>query len=129
MVKLAKLGQKLGPRGLMPNPKNGTVDKDLVAAIQKFKKGQMMFRTDRAGLIHGVVGKITFQAENIKENVRAVLAELQKLKPASAKGQYLQHAYLSTSMGAAIQFDTNFWILNNELKIAGALKIEGLISA
>ena len=108
MVKLAKLGQKLGPRGLMPNPKNGTVDKDLSSAIQKFKKGQMMFRTDRSGLIHGVVGKINFQAENLKENVRAVLSELQKLKPASAKGQYLQQAYLSTSMGAAIQFDTNF---------------------
>ena len=108
MVKLAKLGQKLGPRGLMPNPKNGTVDKDLVTAIQKFKKGQMMFRTDRSGLIHGVVGKINFQTENIKENVRAVLSELQKLKPASAKGQYLQQAYLSTTMGAAIRFDTNF---------------------
>lgn len=99
------LGRVLGPRGLMPNPKTGTVTADVESAVRDAKAGQVQFRTDRAGIIHGRVGKVGFEPRQIRENVEALLADLNKAKPASAKGQYLKKVTLSTTMGPGIPID------------------------
>ena len=99
------LGRILGPRGLMPNPRTGTVTADVEAAVKNAKAGQVQFRTDRGGIVHGCVGKVDFNAQQIKENVEALLADLQKAKPGSAKGQYLRRVTLSTTMGPGIAID------------------------
>ncbi len=99
------LGRILGPRGMMPNPKTGTVTADVESAVRDAKAGQVQFRTDRAGIIHGRVGKVGFEPRQIRENVEALLADLNKAKPASAKGHYLKKVTLSTTMGPGIPID------------------------
>lgn len=102
---VGQLGQLLGPRGLMPNPKVGTVTADVAQAVKNAKAGQARFRTDKNGIIHACVGKIDFDAAAIKENAEALLADLKKLKPASAKGVYLKKVSLSTTMGPGVTVD------------------------
>jgi large subunit ribosomal protein L1 len=99
------LGQVLGPRGLMPNPKTGTVTPDIEGAVQNAKAGQMRFRTDKNGIIHGGIGKISFDPDAIKGNLLAVLADLKKAKPAAAKGVYVRKVTLSTTMGPGVTID------------------------
>ncbi len=102
---VGKLGQVLGPRGLMPNPKVGTVTADVEQAVQNAKAGQVRFRTDKAGIIHGTIGKADFEVDALKANLAALLADLVKLKPASSKGQYLKKVAVSTTMGPGITVD------------------------
>ena len=102
---VGKLGQVLGPRGLMPNPKVGTVTADVETAVKNAKAGQVRFRTDKAGIIHTTIGKANFETEALKANLNALLSELVKLKPSSAKGQYLQKVALSTTMGPGLVVD------------------------
>lgn len=102
---VGQLGKVLGPRGLMPNPKTGTVTTDVTQAVQNAKAGQVQFRTDKAGIIHGSVGQVGFEAKAIKENVEALVADLKKAKPASAKGIYLKKVTLSTTMGPGVAID------------------------
>ncbi|WP_096087506.1 50S ribosomal protein L1 [Agaribacterium haliotis] len=99
------LGQVLGPRGLMPNPKTGTVTPNVADAIKNAKAGQVRFRADKGGVVHGGIGKISFEPNAIKENLEALLAELKKVKPASAKGVYLKKISLSTTMGPGLAID------------------------
>ena len=98
MKVVGKLGQVLGPKGLMPNPKTGTVSDDVVTAIKNVKAGQVRFRTDKNGIIHGSIGKVSFENEKIKTNASALLEELRKLKPASAKGVYIGNIAISSTM-------------------------------
>ncbi len=102
---VGQLGKVLGPRGLMPNPKTGTVTQDVAAAVQNAKAGQVQFRADKAGIIHGSVGQVGFEPAAIKENVEALVADLKKAKPASAKGVYLKKITLSTTMGPGVRID------------------------
>jgi large subunit ribosomal protein L1 len=102
---VGKLGQILGPRGLMPNPKVGTVTPDVATAVKNAKAGQVRFRTDKAGIIHSTIGKANFETEALEANLAALLAEIVKLKPSSAKGQYLRKVALSTTMGPGIVVD------------------------
>jgi large subunit ribosomal protein L1 len=102
---VGQLGKILGPRGLMPNPKTGTVTPDVVTAVKNAKAGQIQFRTDRAGIVHGSVGQVGFDGQKIKENLQALIADLRKAKPPSAKGVYLKKVTLSTTMGPGITID------------------------
>ena len=102
---VGQLGQILGPRGLMPNPRLGTVTSDVTEAVKNAKAGQIRFRTDRNGIIHGSVGKVGFEPTQIRENLEALIADLKRAKPASAKGIYLKKIVLSTTMGAGIPID------------------------
>ena len=99
------LGQVLGPRGLMPNPKVGTVTPDVEGAVKNAKAGQVRYRTDKAGIIHCPIGSVEFDANALKENLIALLADLKKAKPASAKGQYMKKVSVSSTMGASISID------------------------
>jgi len=99
------LGQILGPRGLMPNPKTGTVTPDVVAAVKNAKAGQVRYRTDKNGIIHGSIGKIDFELTAVKENLEALLSDLKKAKPSSSKGVYIKKVTLSTTMGPGVQID------------------------
>ncbi len=103
---VGKLGQVLGPRGLMPNPKVGTVTQDVAKAVTNAKAGQVQFRTDKAGIIHCPIGKASFEAEALKENLMALLDALNKAKPSAAKGQYLKRLTLSTTMGPGVKVGT-----------------------
>lgn len=103
---VGKLGQILGPRGLMPNPKVGTVTPDVATAVKNAKAGQVRYRTDKAGIIHACVGQVGFDAEAVKQNVDALMADLKKAKPASAKGTYVKKVTLSTTMGPGLTIDT-----------------------
>jgi large subunit ribosomal protein L1 len=102
---VGQLGQILGPRGLMPNPKVGTVTPDVATAVKNAKSGQVTYRVDKAGIIHCTIGKATFQPEQLKENLSALIADLHKAKPASAKGQYLKRVTLSSTMGPGVVID------------------------
>jgi len=102
---VGQLGQILGPRGLMPNPKTGTVTPDVVTAVKNAKAGQVRFRADKNGIIHGGIGQITFEPNAVKENLEALIHELKKIKPASAKGIYLKKVTLSTTMGPGLSID------------------------
>jgi large subunit ribosomal protein L1 len=102
---VGKLGQVLGPRGLMPNPKVGTVATDVAAAVRNAKAGQVRFRTDKGGIIHSTIGKVDFEVEALQANLSALLTDLVKLKPASAKGQYLRKVAISTTMGPGLVVD------------------------
>ena len=102
---VGQLGQILGPRGLMPNPKTGTVTPDVETAVKNAKSGQMRYRTDKNGIIHGAIGKITFEPDAIRGNLEAVLADLRKAKPSAAKGIYLRKITLSTTMGPGVTID------------------------
>ena len=102
---VGQLGQILGPRGLMPNPKTGTVTPDVSTAVKNAKAGQIRYRTDKNGIIHGGIGKINFDAEAIKGNLIAVLTDLKKAKPAASKGVYMKKISLSTTMGPGVVID------------------------
>ena len=102
---VGQLGQVLGPRGLMPNPKTGTVTPDVETAVNNAKAGQVRYRTDKNGIVHGGIGKINFEADAIKGNLEAVLNDLRKAKPAAAKGVYLKKISLSTTMGPGVTID------------------------
>ncbi len=102
---VGQLGQVLGPRGLMPNPKTGTVTPDVVTAVKNAKAGQVRFRADKGGIIHGGIGKLSFDAAAIKENLEALIADLKKIKPSTSKGIYLKKVALSTTMGPGLALD------------------------
>ena len=102
---VGKLGQVLGPRGLMPNPKVGTVSPDAAGAVRNAKAGQVRYRTDKAGIIHCTIGKANFEAAALSQNLHALLGDLVKAKPAAAKGQYLQKISLSSTMGVGVTVD------------------------
>ena len=102
---VGQLGQILGPRGLMPNPKVGTVSPDVAAAVKNAKSGQVRYRTDKGGIIHCSIGKADFKAADLKENLQALIADLNKLKPASAKGIFMKKVTLSTTMGPGLVVD------------------------
>lgn len=102
---VGKLGQVLGPRGLMPNPKVGTVTADVESAVKNAKAGQVRYRTDKNGIVHGGIGKIGFDAQAVKGNLEALLADLKKAKPASSKGVYIQKIVLSSTMGPGLLID------------------------
>lgn len=102
---VGQLGQILGPRGLMPNPKVGTVTPDVETAVKNAKGGQVRYRTDKAGIIHCSIGNVDFDANTLKENLEALLADLRKAKPAAAKGQYMKKVTVSTTMGPGIIVD------------------------
>ena len=102
---VGQLGQILGPRGLMPNPKVGTVSPDVAGAVKNAKAGQVRYRTDKNGIIHTSVGKVGFEADKLKENVEALIADLKRIKPASSKGIYVKRVTLSTTMGPGLVID------------------------
>lgn len=102
---VGQLGQILGPRGLMPNPKVGTVTPDVETAVKNAKAGQVRYRTDKNGIIHSPLGNVEFSAQNIKENLEALVADLKKAKPSSAKGVYLKKITVSSTMGPGLAID------------------------
>ena len=99
------LGQILGPRGLMPNPKVGTVTPDVATAVRNAKAGQVRYRCDKAGIVHCQVGRASFEAGKLKENLQALLSDLQRMKPASSKGIYIQKVTLSSTMGPGVAIE------------------------
>ena len=107
MPLVGKLGRVLGPRGLMPNPKTGTVTTDVGKAVEEFKGGKVEYRTDRYGNVHVPIGKVSFEVSALQANFRAVLDEIQRAKPASAKGRYLRKISLAPTMGPSVRIDTN----------------------
>lgn len=106
MGKIGALGRVLGPRGLMPNPKSGTVTMEVGKAVAEVKQGKIDFKVDKAGIIHTSIGKVSFSADKITENAKAFMATVLKLKPTSAKGTYVKSIYLSSTMGPGIKIDT-----------------------
>lgn len=102
---VGQLGQVLGPRGLMPNPKTGTVTPNVAEAVKNAKSGQIRYRTDKNGIIHGGLGRLSFDADAVRANLEALLADLKKAKPASAKGIYMKKVTLSTTMGPGVVVD------------------------
>jgi large subunit ribosomal protein L1 len=105
MKSLSKVGRVLGPRGLMPNPKSGTVTTDVSAAVSDIKAGKVEFRVDKTAIIHAPVGKVSFSRENLIENTRSLISAVQKAKPATAKGRYVHTVYLCSTMGPGVQVD------------------------
>ena len=108
---VGKLGQLLGPRGLMPNPKDGSVTADVVSAVKNAKAGQVKFRNDKAGIVHCSIGKVNFEPDALKDNLNALLADLMKAKPSTSKGVYLQKVSLSSTMGLGVAVDPSTLIL------------------
>ncbi len=106
MGKVGQLGRILGPRGLMPNPKSGTVTMDVGKAVKEVKQGKIDFKVDKYGIIHAAIGKVSFDAEKITENAREFISMINKLKPAAAKGTYIKSIYLSSTMSPGIKVDT-----------------------
>jgi large subunit ribosomal protein L1 len=106
MRALSRLGKLLGPRGLMPNPKTGTVTTDVGKAVQELKAGKVEYRTDKTALVHVPVGKISFEPDKLVENARAVIVSVIRAKPAAAKGKYVKAIYISSTMGPGISIDT-----------------------
>jgi large subunit ribosomal protein L1 len=107
MPLVGRLGRVLGPRGLMPNPKTGTVTTEVGKAVEEFKGGKVEYRTDRYGNVHVPIGKVSFETEALQTNLRAVLDEIQRAKPASSKGRYVRKISLSPTMGPSVRIDTN----------------------
>lgn len=107
MGEVGKLGKVLGPRGLMPNPKSGTVTPDVAKAVKEVKAGKIEFRVDKAGVVHASVGKANFEPKQLSENIQAFLSTIVKLKPASAKGTYIKSIALSSTMGPGVMIDRN----------------------
>lgn len=107
MAVVGRLGRVLGPRGLMPNPKSGTVTMDLAAAVAEVKAGKIDFRVDKAGILHVAIGKASFSADQLKENAEAFLKEILRLRPSAAKGTYVRSITMSTTMGPGIAMDRN----------------------
>ena len=108
------LGQVLGPRGLMPNPKVGTVSADVANAVKNAKAGQVQYRTDKAGIVHATLGRASFEAAALELNLRALMDALQKAKPASSKGVYLRKVSLSSTMGSGVRVDTGAFGANSQ---------------
>jgi large subunit ribosomal protein L1 len=107
MAQVGKLGRILGPRGLMPNPKSGTVTMDIGNTVKEVKQGKIDFKVDKFGIIHTSIGKVSFEAKKIQENAAEILNIIAKLKPSSAKGTYVKSVYLSSSMSPSIPIDKN----------------------
>ncbi|MBI5475854.1 MAG: 50S ribosomal protein L1 [Ignavibacteriales bacterium] len=107
MGDLGKLGKVLGPRGLMPNPKSGTVTMDIGKAVKEVKAGKIEFRVDKAGILHATIGKVNFDTDKLVDNINAFLNTVVKLKPATAKGQYVRSIALSSTMGPGVHIDKN----------------------
>jgi large subunit ribosomal protein L1 len=105
MAVVGQLGQLLGPRGLMPNPKVGTVSVDVATAVRNAKSGQVRYRTDKGGIIHCTIGKSSFEVAQLRENLEFLLADLQKAKPSSSKGVYLKKVSISSTMGPGVAVD------------------------
>ena len=105
---VGQLGQVLGPRGLMPNPKVGTVTTDVKTAVENAKSGQVRFRADKGGVVHATIGKIDFSTEKLIENLNALVVEVNKLKPTTSKGIYLRKIYISSTMGPGLNVDMSF---------------------
>jgi large subunit ribosomal protein L1 len=116
MAQVGKLGRTLGPRGLMPNPKTGTVTNDIRKAVEEFKAGKVEYRTDRNGNVHVPVGKASFDAPALLENYHAVLDEILRAKPAASKGKYVKTAVASTTMGPGVKIDPAFTNLEDSVK-------------
>ena len=106
MGKIGALGRVLGPRGLMPNPKSGTVTMDVAAAVREVKQGKIDFKVDKCGIVHTSIGKVSFDEQKIVENAREFMATIMKLKPSTAKGTYVKSIYLSTTMSKGVKVDT-----------------------
>ena len=107
MGKLGRIGRVLGPRGLMPNPKLGTVTADVAKAVQEQKAGKVEYRTDKNGIVHVLIGKKSFELNRLKENFKSIVSAILKAKPASSKGTYLKSLVVSTTMGPGVKVDTN----------------------
>ena len=107
MGKLGRIGRVLGPRGLMPNPKLGTVTPDVAKAVQEQKAGKVEYRTDKNGIVHVLIGKKSFELSRLKENFKSIVSAILKAKPASSKGTYLKSLVVSTTMGPGVKVDTN----------------------
>lgn len=107
MPEVGKLGKILGARGLMPNPKSGTVTNDVGKVVKELKAGKIQFRVDRGGIVHASIGKASFDAQKLIENFKALMSTILRLKPASAKGQYVKSVYFSSTMGPGIKIDRN----------------------
>ena len=105
MGKIGALGRILGPRGLMPNPKSGTVTVDVAKAVEEVKKGKIDFKVDKNGIVHSSIGKVSFTPQAMVENAREFIATLIKLKPATAKGTYIKSIYLSSTMSPGVKID------------------------
>lgn len=105
MAKVGRVGRILGPRGLMPNPKSGTVTMDVAAAVNDVKGGKIAFRVDKYGIIHSTVGRVSFTPEKLKENARELLTTVAKLKPSTAKGTYMKSVYVASTMSPSVQID------------------------
>jgi large subunit ribosomal protein L1 len=105
MAKIGALGRVLGPRGLMPNPKTGTVTMEVGKAVEEVKKGKIDFKVDKFGIIHSAVGKVSFEPKKLADNIREFVAMVNKLKPSAAKGTYIQSVYLSSTMSPGIKID------------------------
>lgn len=106
MGKLGPLGRILGPRGLMPNPKTGTVTMDIAKAVSEVKAGKIDFKVDKAGIVHAAIGKVSFSADKIAGNAQELIETLVKMKPAAAKGVYMKSVYMSSTMSPSVQLDT-----------------------
>lgn len=106
MGKIGALGRVLGPRGLMPNPKSGTVTVDVAKAVEEVKKGKIDFKVDKNGIVHTSIGKVSFTPEQICDNAREFISTLIKLKPSAAKGTYIKSIYLSSTMSPGVKIDT-----------------------
>lgn len=113
MSELGKIGKVLGPRGLMPNPKSGTVTPNVGQAVKEVKAGKIDFRVDKSGIVHSIVGKISFDEGRLKENIEAFLNMIVKLKPAAAKGTYIKSITISTTMGPGVKVDKSFTSLKS----------------
>ena len=107
MAEVGKLGRMLGPRGLMPNPKAGTVTMDIGKAVAEFKAGRVEYRNDRYGNVHVAIGKVSFDEKALVENLTAVVDELSRVRPSSAKGRYIRKLTVSSTMGLGVKVDTN----------------------
>lgn len=112
MGDVGKLGKVLGPRGLMPNPKSGTVTMDVGKAVKEVKAGKIEFRVEKAGILHAIVGKVNFEKEKLTENIKAFLNTVIKIKPATSKGQYVKSITISSTMGPGIHIDKNVISVN-----------------
>ena len=108
MPLLGKLGKVLGPKGLMPNPKTGTVTLDIAKAVQEVKAGRVEYRTDSFGNVHGVIGKVSFSEEDLLENLDAFISQIIRIKPATVKGEYVKNISISSTMGPGIKVENNF---------------------